>query len=62
MCWCCGSSKHNLLWPVFWILAGTVVLSYNLNLLPVEAIRYWPVVLVVGGLLALVSGEAGKGR
>lgn len=60
MCWCCGSSKHNVLWPVFWILVGVTVLLYNLDLLPAEIIRYWPVVLVLGGLFALVGGEEKK--
>jgi len=60
MCWCCGTAKHNVLWPVFWILVGVVVLLYNLDLLPTNAIRYWPVVLVLGGLFALLSGDMGK--
>lgn len=57
MCWCCGSAKHNALWPVFWILAGTLVLLYNLELLPEGAIRYWPMVFIIGGLFALLVGE-----
>ena len=60
MCWCCGMGKHNVLWPVFWILAGTVVLLYNLDLLPVGTIKFWPVVLVLAGLFALISGEQRK--
>ena len=60
MCWCCGTSRHTALWPVFWILVGVVVLLYNLGLLPAGVIAYWPVVLVLGGLFALISGDMVK--
>ena len=49
-----------MLWPVFWILVGVVILLYNLNLLPAGLIVYWPVVLVLGGLFALLSGDYGR--
>ncbi len=60
MCWCCGGGKHNALWPVFWILVGVTILLYNLGLLPAGTVHYWPVILVLAGLFALLTIDQEK--
>ncbi len=47
--------NKKLFWPVFAILVGTLALMVNLGYLPAGTIRYWPVLLVVWGLMKIAD-------
>lgn len=48
-------------WSVLMILVGAVFLGVNLGVLSRELARYWPLILVVIGLVGL-SGGLGTGK
>lgn len=53
----------KIFWPVFAILVGALALMVNLGYLPAGTIRYWPVLLVVWGLMKISdSGETKKSK
>jgi hypothetical protein len=45
--------EGGLFWPVFLIFVGTVILLVNLGILPEQTWRYWPLILIIPGLLKL---------
>lgn len=45
--------EGEFFWPVFLILVGVVVLLLNFGILPPEAWRFWPFVLIIPGLIKL---------
>ena len=47
--------NKKLFWPVFAILVGVLALMVNLGYLPTGTIRYWPVLLVVWGLMKIAD-------
>ena len=53
--------KH-LFWPISAVLLGVVILMINLGYLPREATRYWPILLVMWGLMKIAEHEPKKGK
>lgn len=45
--------EKELFWPVFMILAGTVILLVNLGFLPAETWRFWPLLVIIPALIKL---------
>lgn len=45
--------EGGLFWPVFLILVGTAILLVNLGILPPDSWRFWPVIIIIPGLLKL---------
>lgn len=55
--------NKKIFWPVFAILVGTLALMVNLGYLPAGTVRYWPVLLVVWGLMKIAdAGEPKKSK
>lgn len=55
--------NKKIFWPVFAILVGALALMVNLGYLPAGTVRYWPVLLVVWGLMKIAdTGEVKKSR
>lgn len=53
--------SKQLFWPVAAILLGVVILMINLGYLPRGTAMYWPVLLVLWGLMKISdSGKSGK--
>lgn len=53
--------NKKIFWPVFAILVGVLALMVNLGYLPAGTVRYWPVLLVIWGLMKIADpGEPGK--
>lgn len=53
--------KH-VFWPVSAILLGVIVLMINLGYLPKATALYWPILLVLWGLMKLVESEGPVGK
>ncbi len=51
--------EKGFFWPVFLILVGTAILLVNLGVLPAETWRFWPILIILPGLLKL-SGFWGE--
>lgn len=60
MCGQCGYN-HKLFWPLTLIFVGTLVMMLNIGVLPMVLWKFWPVVLVVIGLVGL-SGSCDECR
>ncbi len=45
--------EHGFFWPVFLILVGAAILMVNLGILPPETWRFWPLILIIPGLIKL---------
>ncbi len=61
----CGIWEHGskgVFWPLMAIGAGVLFLLQNLGLLPPDTWRYWPIILVVIGLMGLAEGTARRKR
>ncbi len=52
---CCDMDRSGLFGPVFIILVGVLILLVNLGLLPPETWRFWPLILILFGLLKLIE-------
>lgn len=48
-----GMGEGGVFWPVFLIFVGTAILLVNVGVLPPDAWRFWPVILIVLGLFKL---------
>lgn len=48
-----GMNGGGVFWPVFLILVGTAILLVNLGLLPQQTWQFWPIILIIPGLLKL---------
>lgn len=49
---------NKVFWPVAAVLVGTLALMVNLGYLPRMTLSYWPVLLVIWGLIKISSIEA----
>lgn len=46
-------SKKGVFWPIVLILVGSLILMVKVQILPAEILSYWPVLLIVFGLMGL---------
>lgn len=55
-------NDEGLFAPVFLIVIGALILLWNVGLLPQGAWRFWPLVLIIPGLIKLsgFGGPTGK--
>lgn len=60
MCENCGYN-NKLFWPLTLIFLGTLIMMVNVGILPRGLVAFWPVVLVVIGLVGL-SGSCDNCR
>ena len=50
-------------WPLFLIFVGTAILLVNIGALPSESWRFWPIILIIPGLIKLSNfGDSKKGK
>jgi len=54
-------NKRGVFWPVTFILVGSIMLLIKLQVLPAGVLSYWPVLLIVFGLIGLsnIDGSGG---
>jgi uncharacterized membrane protein len=52
MCENCGYN-NKLFWPLTLIFVGTLVMMINVGVLPMVMWKFWPILLVVIGLVGL---------
>lgn len=52
MCENCGYNS-KLFWPLTLIFVGTIVMMVNIGVLPMVLWKFWPILLVVIGLVGL---------
>lgn len=52
MCENCGYN-HKLFWPLTLIFVGALIMMMNVGILPAGLWKFWPVLLVVVGLVGL---------
>lgn len=50
----------NIVLPVVVIFVGVLLLLGNMEIIPAELTAFWPVVLVVGGLVGLTSMDSAQ--
>ncbi len=50
----------NLTVPVTVIFVGVILLLGNMGIIPNEIVAFWPVILVVGGLIGLTTMDIGN--
>ncbi len=48
-------TEKGYFWPLFLIFVGTLILLVNLGILPPDTWRFWPIILIIPGLLKLSS-------
>lgn len=60
MCENCGYNS-KLFWPLTLIFVGTLVMMVNVGVLPMVLWKFWPILLVVIGLVGL-SGSCDSCR
>lgn len=53
-------SKRGVFWPVTLVLIGSILLLVKLGFLPAAILSYWPVLLIVFGLMGLSNVDGGK--
>lgn len=47
--------EGGVFWPAFLILVGAAILLVNLGILPPETWRFWPIILILLGLIKLAG-------
>ena len=52
--------KNTILWSVLLVLIGSILLLVRLGALPADLVSYWPLILVIVGLMGLSNvGDSG---
>lgn len=50
----------QVFWPIVAMLLGTIILMINFGYLPRTVVRYWPVLIIIWGLIKVADYQEPK--